>query len=182
MFDHHRISRASFLAAVLVAGFSVPVLAQSGSVALDNLSFPVGDKGLTVSIKRVDVTGTNLSRDEVAVLFVPGTPKDKAADILKKMRAQKFSIPEIRLKDANTDFTLRNFDASDVVEGRVARVGLAGFDGILKAEKGGQGTVKGGSVEIIQTDLIKKEIKERADHHSFAKYVYGWWNAIPTAF
>lgn len=36
--------------------------------------------------------------------------------------------------------------------------------------------------DIIQVELLRQEIKERADSHSLVKFVYGWWNAIPTPF
>jgi hypothetical protein len=36
--------------------------------------------------------------------------------------------------------------------------------------------------ELIQDELLRREIKERADSHSLVKYVYGWWNAIPSPF
>lgn len=36
--------------------------------------------------------------------------------------------------------------------------------------------------DIIQVELLRQEIRERADSHSLIKFVYGWWNAIPTPF
>lgn len=36
--------------------------------------------------------------------------------------------------------------------------------------------------DLIQIELLKREIKERSDPHSLVKFVYGWWNTIPSPF
>lgn len=36
--------------------------------------------------------------------------------------------------------------------------------------------------DIIQTELLKQEIRERSDSHSLVKYIYGWWNTVPAPF
>lgn len=111
------------LGAVLLAGTA----AFAGDVSLDNLK--IEDKGQVATIAHVDVTDTNLSKDEVAKLFQPGTKPEEAADILRRMKAAKVSIPEIVSKDHDFVVTVRNLVATDINEGKVGKLAIDGVSG-----------------------------------------------------
>ena len=141
------------LALGLLIAFAGPSVAQSGSVSLDKLSFPVGDQGAILSVPHVDVTGTNLSRDEVAALFSPQMPKAQVAAILQKMQAQKFSVPAVSVAFKEGQFSLRNFEATNISAGHVEHVGFVGGDGSGKDNKGNPVTVTIGALDVVDADF-----------------------------
>ena len=130
----------------LFCATSTYALAQTNNVVLENVSVAVKDKGATV-FKRIEVTNTNLTKDELAKLFSGAASKDDAAALIKKMKADKISIPEAVFTDKDSTFTFRDFLATGVNEGKVANAVLKSVDGTGKS-KGGSVTFKAGALEL----------------------------------
>ena len=108
--------------AALVLGSSI---AHAADVTLENLNLI--DKGSTFAIKRVDVTDSNLDKSEIAKLFMTETKPEEAAAIVRKLKASKFSIPEIQIMDKDGfKGTLRDFLATNLNEGKVAKITVIG--------------------------------------------------------
>jgi hypothetical protein len=141
---------ALLVAALLGAGIGC---AQAQNVSLDQFSVPAGDKGGKLTIAHVDVMGTNLTREEVAALFSPQTPKDQAGAILLKMRAQKFAIPLVTLEDADGRFNLRGIEATNVADGHIEHLGFAGGEGSGVTAKGGNAAITLGQLDIVEADF-----------------------------
>ena len=152
MFDHMRDRgfMSLLVAMVLCSGLGA---AQAQTVTLDAFSLPLGDKGFTLAVERVEVTGTNLTRDEVAALFSPQTPKDQAAAILLKMRAQKFSIPLVTITGRDGRFSLHGIEASNVSEGRIEHLGFASGEGAGSNASGGATSLTIGALDVVEADF-----------------------------
>lgn len=138
------------LSATLFLGSAV---AHAADVTLENLN--LSDKGSTFAIKRVEVTDSNLDKSEIAKLFMTETKPEEAAAIVRKLKASKFSIPEILITDKDGfKGTLRDFVATNLNEGKVAKISVAGFDG-SKADADGATSVKVGQMVMDNADLTK---------------------------
>ena len=101
--------------------------AIAADVVLENIK--IDDKGRTTLIRRVEVINTNLTKDEVAKLFEGGTKSEEATAILKKMKAAKLSIPEIASTDKDFIGSIKDVVATDINEGKVGQLTVAGFSG-----------------------------------------------------
>ncbi len=134
------------LALLLLGAASPLALAQSANVALENITVTAKDKGTTL-FKRIDVTGTNLTKDELSKLFSGAATKEEAAALGKKMKAEKVSIPEAVFTEKDSTVTLRDFTATGINEGRIASVVLKSAEGKGKAP-GGAVAFKAGALEI----------------------------------
>ena len=144
-------------ARLLPAGLSIALSLASGlpalaaDVSIDDIT--TVDKGTTTVIKRVDVTNTNLDKAEILKLFQGSTKPEESAAILRRLKASSFSMPSIEMtgKDGFKG-TIRNFVATDISEGRVAKIEIGGFDGKSVSE----GTVvKVASAVLDNADLSK---------------------------
>ena len=83
---------------MLLGGASSAAFAQApANVTLENVIIKGGD-GATVTIAKIDATGTNLTRDELASLFDAATPRDVATAIAAKMKADRLAIPQATVK------------------------------------------------------------------------------------
>ena len=128
-------------------------IAYAADVTLDNIV--VSDKGSTFTIKRVDVTDTNLGKDEILKLFKTETKGDEAAAIVRKLKAAKFSVPEIQIVDKDGfKGTLRDFVATNLNEGKFGKISIAGFDGSNSDGKK-KTDVKIGNMVMDNADLAK---------------------------
>ncbi len=130
---------------VLAGAASPAALAQSANVTVENLSVPGKDKG-TLLYKRIDVVGTNLTKDEVAKLF-SGASKDESAALAKKLKAEKISIAEALLTGPDSSVAMRDFLATGVSDGRIASATLKSVEGKGKS-KGGDVAFKSGAIEM----------------------------------
>lgn len=135
------------LASVVVASLAGPAAAQN-NVTLDNLRITMPEGKSTLTIPKVEVTDTNLSRDEVAQLFSSDLDKDRANTLATRMKAARFSIPEAALAGKEGRVTFGPFVATGIDQGRFEKAALSGFGGTFTDDKGEEGTVKSGPLEL----------------------------------
>ncbi len=143
---------ASSVAVIALVGAST-TLAYAGDVVIDDLK--IVDKDTTVTIKRIEVLGSNLEKSEILKLFETGTKKEESVALLAKLQAAKFSIPDIEVSGKN-EFkgTFKDFLAVNIDKGKIGKLTLAGFEGGDKAPKGPT-SVKVGSTVMESVDLSK---------------------------
>lgn len=148
------------LAAIIVAAsfFLAPHQArawpagETGDVAIDDFS-TTDKEGGKIVIKHIEFTNTNLEKEEVQKLLTPGTPKDEELELVKKLKADKISIPSVELSPKEGGLVrLTGFEASDIDEGRVGKLSLAGIDGGGE-ENGAKLAIKSGALLLEDADL-----------------------------
>jgi hypothetical protein len=139
---------------VFAQGLSGLVKPAISDVSLENLSVK-GKEGGTVTIRKVDVTATNLTKDEVAKLFNPDTPKDVASALAAKMKADKIAIPDISVNDKDATLAFHDVSIMGVNEGKVGSFVLSSFDGKVTNKDAGQVTLKSGPLQIKNMNLAR---------------------------
>ena len=129
------VTKSLLLSAIFsMSGFATGALALE-TITLDNVVMDNGEKG-TATVRKVEIVGTNLTKDEVQKLFTVGTPKEEGVAILKKMVASRIDIPEAVISNKEGKVTISGMQATDVKEGRVGHAAMAGFDGAFTSENG----------------------------------------------
>lgn len=150
---------ASLAAIVFAAGFLLTPhqahawpAGETGDVAIDDFS-TVDKEGGKIVIKHIEFTNTNLEKEEVQKLLTPSTPKQEELELVKKLKADKISIPSIELSPKEGGLVrLNDFEASDIDEGKVGKLSIAGIDG--GGEKNGAKlTIKSGALLLEDADL-----------------------------
>src|SRR5579859_351999 len=148
MFGHSKrqaAASASFIAIVLAAGVALTPhharawpTGETGDVAIDDFS-TTNKEGAKIAIKHLEFTGTNLEKEDIQKLLTPDTPKDEALDLVKKLKAEKISIPSIEVtpKDGGL-IRMTGFEANDIDEGKVGKLTIAGIDGGGEDKSGGK--------------------------------------------
>ncbi len=128
-------------------------LAYTGDVTIDDLK--IVNKDTTATIKRIEVLGSNLDKSEILKLFETGTKKEERAELLAKLQASKFSIPDIQISGKD-EFKgiVKDFLAINIDKGKVGKLTLTGFEGGDKAPKGST-SIKIGSTLMESVDLSK---------------------------
>jgi hypothetical protein len=113
-----------------LTGFLAPGvgMAYAEDVVLQNVKID-GKEGSTL-IPRVEVKGSNLGQSDIAKLFQAGSNPGEAATLFVKFKAASVHIPEVQLtsKDGFSG-TLHEFMATDINEGKLGKLTIAGFDG-----------------------------------------------------
>ena len=148
----------AFAVVLASGGLASPAFAQFAAVlapsdvALDNIVIHGKDPKDTVTLKRVEATGTNLTKDELAKLFNSDTPTEAAAALAAKMKAAKLSIPEAVAGHPGSTINLHGLVLTNVDAGKVGSFAVAGIDG---AGKDGDEdfAIKSGPIEIKDVDL-----------------------------
>ena len=120
-------------------------------VTLTNVKIPYGESN-TLLFPRIEVTATNLSRDEVAKLFSADTLKDVAASLLDKMEAARLYIPEGQMTESNGLLTLRAISAAKINRGQFEKFDFAGLDGSFTPDKNGTFNLKVNALSLDQGD------------------------------
>jgi hypothetical protein len=114
-----------------------PALAQAAlqNVSLSNITFKGGD-GATVTVPKIDVTGTNLSQAELQKLFTPGTPSAESNALAARLKAQKIDIPLMTDagSSAKQSMEVKGFVAEAIDAGKAAKVSVASLN--VKREDG----------------------------------------------
>jgi hypothetical protein len=144
-----------FLSLAVGAGalvYAPGAAAGVANVTLENLN-TTSKNGSKIFIKRADFTGTNLTQDEIAKLLSPDTPDKEQIELVKKLSADKISIPsiEVTAKDG-AKIILHDFSADDVNAGKVGKIVIAGIDG-AGTEEGAQVTIRSGALRLEGADL-----------------------------
>jgi hypothetical protein len=125
--------------------------AFTGDVTIDDLK--ITEKESVTTIKRIEVLGSNLEKSEILKLFATDTKSEERAALLAKLQASKFSIPEIQVSGKDQfKGVIRDFLATGVDKGKVAKLTVAGFEGGDKAAKGPT-TLKVGAIALEGADL-----------------------------
>ncbi|HLW90979.1 MAG TPA: hypothetical protein VKS78_06745, partial [Roseiarcus sp.] len=104
MLRRHNAFRASASLSVLAlaagALFCAPALAWPGGdgkdVVLEDFHTASKDGG-KIFIKHAEFTNTNLSQEEVAKLLNPETQSKEELELVRKLKAEKISIPSIEV-------------------------------------------------------------------------------------
>jgi hypothetical protein len=128
-------------------GFGAPAAAQN-NIAFENLSITMPEGKSTLTIPHLEITNTNLSRDEFAKLFSADVPMDEGRALAGRMKADRISIPEAVLSSKDSRITLGPFLASGIDAGRFQKVSLGGFSGTFSSEKTSEGKVTSGPIEV----------------------------------
>ncbi|NDA48047.1 MAG: hypothetical protein EBY21_12420, partial [Alphaproteobacteria bacterium] len=120
-------------------------------VTLTNVK--IVDDQSTLLFPRIEVTATNLSRDEVSQLFSTATPKDVVTTLLEKMEAARLYIPEGQLTEKDGKATLRAISAAKINRGKFEKFDFAGLDASFTLDKRGSGIIKMNALSLDQGDV-----------------------------
>jgi hypothetical protein len=118
-----------------------PKTSQAGDksdVILDDFTSASAD-GTKIVIKHAEFEKTNLERDEVEkLLALDQSPDDKLA-LIRKLKAEKISIPSIEVIDRNRNaIQLRDFKANDVDSGQAGALSVSAIDGAVEGDASNQ--------------------------------------------
>ena len=143
------------------AAFAWPV-GGGGDVAIDNLAFKSLD-GDSFAIAHVELTNTNLNKEEVVKLLTPDTPVDDDRELAKKLTADKISIPSIDIlgKDG-AKIHLAGLTTGHVDAGRIETLDLTSIEA-TGTDKGSPVTVKAGALHLDGVDVAQLLAGEVAD-------------------
>ncbi len=140
------LTSVSFVALMAFAG-----AAFAADVSLSNVAVTSVDGKSTATLAKVDVTGTNLTRDEVMKLLNTATEKDERVAISAKMKADKVSIPDVVIKrsDKPGQITIKGFEITKIDAGKFAKFSIASMAGKVPVENNdGDVTLSSGPVII----------------------------------
>ena len=154
------------LALLLVLSLSTPVKALD--TTLDDLTIDQGDKG-TLSLPRVEITGTNLTQDELGKLFAAATPEAERQALAARFQASKVTIPTALIKNKDGTFTLTGFSATGIDGGKVADASLAAITGDGKSDDGDPVTLKSGPITLKGARLLSL-LKGETDGLTFSQF------------
>ncbi|MBL8587322.1 MAG: hypothetical protein JNK46_02215 [Methylobacteriaceae bacterium] len=110
-------------------------------------------QGGTVTFPKIEVTNTNLSREQVVKIFTPDTTKEERTALLKSMKADRFAIPTIQIQGPKARGAFNNFVATDINAGKLGKATLDSFDvaGTDKSDK--PISMKSGAIAIENGDF-----------------------------
>jgi hypothetical protein len=136
---------------VLWAGMMLPTKVAAGTVKLDGASYPIKEHG-TIKLKTIEVIDTNLTDGEVARMF-SATTAGEADALFARLEAAAVTIGEIAFVSADQTYTLHDFRATGVRNGKVDRLSVGGLDGHAQVPNSGTATVKVGAMTIEKGDF-----------------------------
>ncbi|MDB5649994.1 MAG: hypothetical protein JWL62_1514 [Hyphomicrobiales bacterium] len=146
-------STQSCLTAMLLAstcGLVSPALALD--TVLENITIKEKDDTRLV-ISRVEVTGTNLTKEELTKLFSDTTSAEDLRAIAGKMKADKVAIPEVVVTKKNAKVTISKIFATNIADGKIEHAGIASIDSSNPDETGGMATVKAGAITLDGSNM-----------------------------
>jgi hypothetical protein len=152
---------ASLIAIVFAAGFLLSPHAarawptgETGDVSIDDFT-TTNKEGGKISIKHIEFTGTNLEKEDIQKLLTPDTPKDEELELVKKLKAEKISIPSIEVTPKEGGLIrLSGFEANGVDEGKVAKLSIASVEGGGE-QNGAKVAIKSGALLLEDADLAE---------------------------
>ena len=123
---------------------------------LDNVTMEKTEAGRTgkVVFKRIEVTGTNLTQEEVAKLFAGATPDAERKAIAARMTATRIAIPEAVATSKDATFTATGFVAENIDKGKVGHMALAGITGEGDVKDAGKATFRSGAFVLDGGSLL----------------------------
>ena len=143
---------APALSAVALILATPAVFAQTQTVTIDNHVIR-NEKGGTLTFPKIEVRNTNLSREEVLKLFSTGTSKEDSTALLKKMKAERVSIPTVNLDARDGKGALRDFEASGIDAGRLKKFSVASVDLAGQDKQGKPISIKSGPLLLEDGDF-----------------------------
>ena len=158
-------ARVTIGAVRLNAGSALLATAQAAdAVSLDNVVIESGATRYT--LKRVDVTGTSMSREDVAALLDKSS-STPMAERLARLSASQIAIPELvvsqKSANASVEATYRDIRLVDVDKGRVKSFAASGGVFETHADKDGvKGTVGPVSGSDVDTVLVARIYTDKA--------------------
>ncbi|MDB5593630.1 MAG: hypothetical protein JWM36_591 [Hyphomicrobiales bacterium] len=146
-------STRSCLSLALLAGTCGMISPASAlDTVLENVT--VKDSSTAVLLLgRVEVTGANLTQEELTKLFAEGTPGDERRALAAKLKADKLAIPSAVLTNKGSKITISKIFATNIANGKVEHAGLSGIDGANTDDTGGVGTIKSGPIVLDGSNL-----------------------------
>lgn len=130
---------------------ATPAHALDATVTLDNV-VTKNKKGDTITIRRAEFVNTNLTKDEVSKLLDPTTADNDRVALLSKLKASQISVPEMKIEGAEGVGSLRDLQATNVDQGKVAKASIGGFDADIK-DKNQPIRMKSGPIAIENADF-----------------------------
>jgi hypothetical protein len=153
--SRHRSIRLKPIAALAVLSWIACATCSGamadGTVKLDEFTKPLDDQG-TLTLKGIEFVDTNLSEAEIRTILSATKPGDADA-LVAKLNAASIAISEGTLAGKDHTFTIRNIKATDVKQGKIARVSIGSIEGHGEVQDAGTATFKVGSVTIDQIDF-----------------------------
>lgn len=121
----------------IVAMLAFGGAAFAADISLSNITVTSPDNQSVATLAKVDVTGTNLTRDEVVKLFNAATSKDERLAITAKMKADKIAVPEIVItrNDKPGQISIKGFEMTKIDAGKFGKFGIASMNGKVPVEK-----------------------------------------------
>lgn len=142
---------------VALAAMSSMAIAADVSLSRVKVTSPDGKK--SAMIERVDVKGTNLTRDEVAKLFSTTISKEERVAIASKMKASSVSIPQANITSTGKDavqMQLSGLLIKNIDSGRFETFTFTSLSGEGDHPKsGGKVTFSSGGLVITDGDFSK---------------------------
>ncbi len=159
----------TFAARSVALAFSVSILATSAltpvavgqtlqSYTLENVKTQSKDKTKDLFIRRIEISGTNVSRADVERLLSPDLPQAERAEVLMNMQAQRISIPEVVLTRSDEEkgrFVLRDYLVTNLDRARFDRISLGSIEGTMTTKNKAAGTFKSGQIVLEGGDFSK---------------------------
>lgn len=144
----------SFIALVAMAGPSL-----AADIRIDSLEIETPNGKQTVTLKNVEVAGTNLTREDIIAVFKSRDDKKKAAEIAQRAKFDRMVIPEIVFNGTpgnEGQIILRNYIVVKYDQGKFERAGIGSFAGkISQKDSGGEVVLKSGAIEAVDGDFSK---------------------------
>lgn len=131
--------------------FALSTPARALDATFDNIVVSDGDNQTT--LKKVDVSGANLTQPELAKLFAQATPMDERKALIARLKADKIQIPEAVLTNKTTRLTVSNLFVSEVTEGKAGHSGFSGIVGTGTSDDGSVTDIKAGTFALDGADV-----------------------------
>ncbi|MBN9083665.1 MAG: hypothetical protein BGP04_15650 [Rhizobiales bacterium 62-17] len=106
-----------FASALLLPGAAA--LAQN-KIVLENHVFDNGDAG-KITFHSIELTDSNLDRDDVLKLFSATTPAEEATALAARLSASRLLIPALTFTAKTLQGTVKDIEATDIVAGTIKR-------------------------------------------------------------
>lgn len=146
----HAALVAYLLIGICSAGFLAPARAQQ-DVVLENHIYKDGQDSIT--FRRIEFTGTNLSRDEVLKLFsATGSTQERLA-IATKLQASRIALPSVVLSAGDARITIADLVATGVEAGKVKQLAVGGLDSSTPSKPDGLLRFKTGALQLDGADV-----------------------------
>jgi hypothetical protein len=122
-----------------------------GTVKIPEFSKSLGDQG-TLTLKGIEFADTNLSENEIRTILSTSKPGD-AEQLIAKLNASSIVVAEATLAAADHTVSLRDMRATDVKQGKIARLSSGLIEARGDVQGAGEGTLKIRSTTIEKIDF-----------------------------